>query len=822
MQLEDFLSSSARKPRLRTEREVSIKLENLRNRAGMQTLDEEYERVYDENTLPGFESREHAVSAYKLLLCCVEPLSLNALAAAVAVQKGGTLHPEVTDTYILEICSNFIVIVDGYVRFAHPSAKEYLEHRGTGEIQEFGVEQQHLQAALTCLHRIENSYIGILDCWPAIRSWQKQWPDDIRFRGALPDEAPADLDELLLSLQGLLCPEPLMGSTDDSLMRELRSKRAYFTVYACYYWAYHTAKVSSAGREKEGITQEVADFMCSPLYQDWFIIEAYLRRSLPFIEDSAEFRCYEKKMNDSCGTTGWGGRGWKDKKPEPGLLIATFGLVDLLRLTRIAEDFLLYASNYNGETALHLASKYGQSQFLEEYLKRYAGSLDLEVQDRFGWTPLLTAMMYEEVENVETISILLNYGADVSKRDQHGRTVFHHLVGEWISVARLQVLTDLTKTMFEPDHWQTLLVVENDQGETALHQALRLSHEALRLSREAIFAVLFGEISDGILYRQWLTHTGDLLGISLLLTASRENCTKSLQLILQSGVPVNAAISASGVTALHVAATVEIAETLLQLDKSLLSRRDALGMTPLLSACKSTKPELCHFLLEHGADAKALDANGQSALHLWVQDQSWTPLDPIMSLLEVLIPECAGLTDPEGNTALHLIGYPSYGFGGRWWNGLVLKLLAAGEGLSTLNNKGKMAAQRLFQCLAWRFYDGKYRDDFDSYIFSWNGEQPAVWKIIIHMMKELRQAEAATRLSDEHLDLLYFYCHRLIEVSEYSNGKAEALLRERATQEDQLLLDCIQTQKASGWELPTSRNIYCLDRFGHEQRLRTA
>jgi len=306
MQLGDFLESSARKPRLRTKTEVNMKLENLRKRAGMQTLDEEYARVYDENTLPDFESRQHAVIAYKLLLCCVEPLSINALAAAVAVQKGGRLHSEVTDTYVLEICSNFIVIVDGYVRFAHPSAKEYLEYRKKGEMQEFGVEQQHLQAALTCLHRVESSYTGILEYWAAIRILKKQTPIDISRQLADRDEFPVDLDKLLSSSAGVYWPLHQHPSINHRFLTKLRSKRAYFTIYACRYWVYHTAKVSFSAREKEGITQEIADFMYRPQYQDWYTIEAYIRRDHPSPEDYGELSplwYYIQKMSRSCGRT---------------------------------------------------------------------------------------------------------------------------------------------------------------------------------------------------------------------------------------------------------------------------------------------------------------------------------------------------------------------------------------------------------------------------------------------------------------------------------------------------------------------------------------
>jgi ankyrin repeat protein len=798
MQLEDFLSSNMSKPRLRTEREVNDKLENLRNRAGTQTLDEEYERVYDQNTLPGSESQEHAVRAYKLLLCCVEPLSLNVLAAAVAVRKGGEHHSEVTDTYILEICSNFIVIVDGYVRFAHPSAKEYLEHRKIGEIQEYSVEQQHLQAASTCLFRVQGSYIGVLELCAAIPSWGRQTPVDM-------SRHLADCDKLRVNLKSLpqvWCPEPFGKLT------KIRSQSAYFTVYACRYWLYHTDKVSFSAREKEGITQEIADFMYSPLYQHWVVIESFFSYGPPNPEGFVEnWRSYKNKVGDCFRFLGWSpGKLQADEKPEPGLMIATFGFVDLLRLSGIAEDFLLCAVDSEGNTPLHLASKHGQSQFCDEYLKRYAGNLDVNAQTENGETPLHTAMLFDEVENIETISILLNNGIDIGKTDSFGWAAFHHLCRKSISLA--QLLIEHLKTRPELD--QTLLVAEDERGDTALHMALYAK-------REDLFAVLFGEIADRILDRQLVTHAGDLLGVSLLMEASRLGSAQSLQIVLKSGIPVNATISSSDATALHVAATIEVAEYILQLelpDQSLLSKRDAFGMTPLLSACSSKKWELCQFFLDHGADAKALAPNGQSALHIYVQNWRNSSHEPNMALLEILIQKLAGLSDLKGNTALHLVGRLRCRLRfSRWWGILVLKLMEAGEDLSTLNHADKMAVQSLFPRLAlWDDQNCHYKPLVGSGPLKVGyGGQLVGWKIIIHLMKELRQAETVTRLKDKHLDLSLFCCHRLIESFDYSYDKAEALMRGTATQSDQLALGYLQTQKASGWQLPPCRVRYRID-----------
>ena len=56
MQLEDFLSSSSSRPRLRTQKEINDKLNKLREHTGVTDLDIEYDRIYHQNTLSGLES----------------------------------------------------------------------------------------------------------------------------------------------------------------------------------------------------------------------------------------------------------------------------------------------------------------------------------------------------------------------------------------------------------------------------------------------------------------------------------------------------------------------------------------------------------------------------------------------------------------------------------------------------------------------------------------------------------------------------------------------------------------------------------------------
>jgi hypothetical protein len=92
-----------------------------------------------------------------------------------------------------------------------------------------------------------------------------------------------------------------------------------------------------------------------------------------------------------------------DEVPEPGLLIAAFGLVDLLRLSLVAETFLLRSVNRNLETPLHLACEFGQSCFVEEYLKWFPEGLHIDAQDKWsGSTAFYRAMKCEKETSIQS------------------------------------------------------------------------------------------------------------------------------------------------------------------------------------------------------------------------------------------------------------------------------------------------------------------------------------------------------------------------------------------------------------------------------------
>jgi ankyrin repeat protein len=215
-----------------------------------------------------------------------------------------------------------------------------------------------------------------------------------------------------------------------------------------------------------------------------------------------------------------------------------------------------------------------------------------------------------EKENVDTISLLLRYGADINKIMMNGDTAFHYATQK--STAVVQVLIQHSKNMSLP--YKKILLEVCFGRETVFDLALKSKHEDM-------FAILFNEVSDEAFFRDSETGSGELLGASLLMNASKLGRAGSVRLLLQSGIPINATARFTKSTAWHVAGTVEVAEHLLRSDASLLSQRDVYRMTPFLSAFKSKRMEVFRMLLKYGADAGACTITSQTALRLFVRDR---------------------------------------------------------------------------------------------------------------------------------------------------------------------------------------------------------
>ena len=123
LQLSTFFSL---KSRIQRRDAFKRKLEKLDQEVGIPVLADVYDEIYDMDT-PESEDRSVAVRALKWIMCCQRPLSIEMLVRAVSLDSDGKVDEEVDADYILDICSNFIVLDHNQLaQFAHLSVVGYL------------------------------------------------------------------------------------------------------------------------------------------------------------------------------------------------------------------------------------------------------------------------------------------------------------------------------------------------------------------------------------------------------------------------------------------------------------------------------------------------------------------------------------------------------------------------------------------------------------------------------------------------------------------------------------------------------------------------
>ncbi|ERF71552.1 hypothetical protein EPUS_00541 [Endocarpon pusillum Z07020] len=796
MQLEDFLSSSASRPPLRTRTEFNDKLERLRQRTGVSDLDQEYARIYSENTIARYESRNHAARAYKFLLCSFKPMTLNQLVSAVALQEDGNLHPNVFGPYILDICSNFITVTRDEVQFAHASAREYLESRTVGEYEEFGRNAQHCEAALTSLYAVRHYCGQLLNHAIETKAWNYE---------KLYDLLPVEL---------------------------------HFAFYAAMFWATHASELSVAARKAKCISSEIVQFLTSAALGDWrdWI---WRTKGTGDSRNLASISCNEKFS-----------------VPNPIPLISSFGFVECLEMPEIACRIPDQGINSNGLTPLHLACIYGQSAVIEKLLRCFREHVDINMDVIYGATPLCAAIK-SGTNSIEVVSLLLKHGVITTNSSEKGIQALRVAVIRG-SIEIVQMLLEHMKKEFTHQEVLSYLVQQNggvlwlavqDEGRYAAFEFLLAEVRELGLDiANSAFKDRQGYQLGGRLLRE-ASIWSNLKGLQLLaklkvpiretgfgLTALRCALTTETaehllrldsSLLWARGVDGATALHEvhhrcvaevllrhrpallwerdnQGRTALHRARDARIAEYLLGQDPSLVSARDAQKKTPLLTASEYFYSScelypLWRMLLRSGGDINDCDETGRNIWHLLVQgkDLRENRYDDVLNF--PIEKGLVGTRDHGGNTALHILGTLEVTIPEPWLDSL-FRLMGAGERLLATNKAGKTAAENTLMSLLQRHAGWDTGTGRPFYVGS--RSRRVLSRVIVHFMEELRQEEDSRILSEEQLDKSRFLCHRLIEASIHNVKKAEERIRQDRLEGDEIILGYLQKQRECGWQLP--------------------
>ncbi|KAK5457969.1 hypothetical protein LTS15_004048 [Exophiala xenobiotica] len=153
--------------------DVQAKLAALDRETAVPSLRDAYDEVYNINTKADRTDRQHAIKAYRMLLCCRRPLRTEELTEAVATNPDGTVHPLVDSVYVLEITRNLVFEDERSqtVRFSHQSVVEYLKGRGSKKTREFDQVQNNSQMAEACLLATPREMNEKLGFYEYAREW---------------------------------------------------------------------------------------------------------------------------------------------------------------------------------------------------------------------------------------------------------------------------------------------------------------------------------------------------------------------------------------------------------------------------------------------------------------------------------------------------------------------------------------------------------------------------------------------------------------------------------------------------------------------------
>ena len=283
------------------------------------------------------------------------------------------------------------------------------------------------------------------------------------------------------------------------------------------------------------------------------------------------------------------------------------------------------ARDINGETLLHLASRYSKQEIVEFLLK--SNQISVNATNNNRTTPLMLACLNGgRLDNMKT---LIQYGADINARDIDGKTLLYYasryskqeileflLISNQISVnaTNNNQITLLMCACFNGgrlDNMKTLIQYGADIN-AKFNDGSKLLHLASTCSKQEIveFLLKSNQIS--------VNTTNNDQETPLMLACLNGGRLDNMKTLIQYGADINAR-DINGSTLLHLAsryAEQEIVEFLLKLNQISVNATNNNQRTPLMFACfDGGHLDNMKTLIQYGADINARDINGSTLLH---------------------------------------------------------------------------------------------------------------------------------------------------------------------------------------------------------------
>ncbi|KPM36916.1 hypothetical protein AK830_g9654 [Neonectria ditissima] len=359
------------------------------------------------------------------------------------------------------------------------------------------------------------------------------------------------------------------------------------------------------------------------------------------------------------------------------LLVETKGADPSAKALPLRESLHGYMSG-NGPTALHVLVRGGHWWQVNKALPYLLSQgADVEALDEYGLTPLNAALVLIKGPKFsrEAVELLLQFGADPNAANEEEQSclsraggnmdIYQLLIRHGAVVspsAMVDIIDRLDVTLLE-----TVLASGVDPN-------LRKPGKEVPSTTE-MWLKRPPRVDPDRAVEKYPLHL--LAEQEAYGSGDRQVSEKMLRLLLDHGANPSARYAASTVMhrlvdeGLIVSAYMEgetkFLEILLESPKlDLEAREGSFGRTLLLSACsrkrdlnvrptEPEKPTLIHLLLEAGADVRAKDSNGRTALHIMLSVDPYLglPKNPDVGRIIAAAPELVHAVDNEGRTPLH-------------------------------------------------------------------------------------------------------------------------------------------------------------------------
>ncbi len=366
------------------------------------------------------------------------------------------------------------------------------------------------------------------------------------------------------------------------------------------------------------------------------------------------------------------------------------GIVDYLlkEKSTISPATLMNAQDIAGATALHEAVRYGNVEVAQKLLK--AGA-NVNATDALGNTPILLLIPAEKQEKI--YPLLISHGADTKAKDSFGDSVFHKCTMSRASVKTLSILlnsgaeinarnkdgaTPLAVAIdcsipehvdfyasngadiYASDrHAQTPVGRAIDSADISIFMSLLSSKENINSKdsngNSPLHLAIQSNAPDSFV--KYLVDRGadvdarNSSGDSVLLMAAQRNRKEAGERLIAGGADIFATNTQNN-SPLRVSFTNKKARAWL-LNEMTAQMKDGAANTPLHYAAEWKYKNAILLLFEKGADARAKNANGETAIFNAVKSDSPTIIELLAENGCPVDSRFQDARDNLGNTPLH-------------------------------------------------------------------------------------------------------------------------------------------------------------------------